>query len=67
MLAPEVISNLKMHLACIQRQHTPECKRECDKCDVCLRKNATMETLETAIKVLEYVEQKRAERKNEEG
>lgn len=65
MLAPEVISNLKTHLACIQRQHTPECNRECDKCDVCLRKNATMETLSTAIQVLEWFEQKRKEQKGE--
>lgn len=59
MLAPDVINNLKLHLSCIQRQHTPECKRDCNNCDVCVRKNTTMEALDTAIKVLEFVEEKR--------
>lgn len=61
MKAPEVIHTLKLHLACISRQHTPDCKRECDTCDVCARKGETSEALETAIKVLEFVEQKRKE------
>ena len=61
MLAPEVIQNLKVHKACIERQHTPACERKCDQCDVCLRKNATVETLAKAIQVLEWLEQKRKE------
>ena len=53
MLAPELIQNLKVHKACIERQHTPMCERKCDQCDVCLRKNTTVETLAKAIQVLE--------------
>ncbi len=61
MLAPEVIRNLRMHKMCIERQHTPACQRKCDECDVCLRKNATIESLDKAIQVLEWLEQKRKE------
>lgn len=61
MLAPEVIQTLKLHLLCIQRQHTPACSRNCDQCDACVRKNKTTEALETTIKVLEWFEVKRSQ------
>ena len=64
MLAPEVIHNLKMHLSCIDRQHTPDCNRDCVNCDVALGKTPTKEALEKAIQVLEYVEKIRKEKNN---
>lgn len=63
MKAEETIHLLKLHLACISRQHTPDCKRECDNCELCVRKGKTMEALETGIKVIEWLEQKRKEQK----
>lgn len=63
MKAEETIHLLKLHLACIQRQHTPDCKRECDNCELCVRKGKTIEALDTGIRVLEFVEQKRKEQK----
>lgn len=61
MKAPEVISILEKHLECIRRQHTPQCNRECQKCDTCATKSGTVEALETALKVLKYIEQKRSD------
>lgn len=61
MLAPEVISNLELHIACIKAQHTPECNRDCVHCDKALSKTPTLETLDTALKVIKFVEQKRRE------
>lgn len=67
MLAPEVIHNLELHLECINRQHTPECNRDCVNCNVAVTKSVTAEALETALKVLRYVEKLRKEKGNAEG
>lgn len=61
MLAPEVISTLEKYIACCKRQHTPECNRECQKCDICATKSQVIEALETALQVVKFVERKRAE------
>ena len=59
MKAPEVIANLEKHLECINRQHTEKCKRDCYNCDACVTKSVTAESIETALKVLKFVEEKR--------
>lgn len=59
MKAPEVIENLEKHLECINRQHTEKCNRDCRNCDVCVTKSVAAEALETALKVVKFVEERR--------
>ena len=61
MLAPDVKRVLNLHLECIKRQHTPECNRDCVHCDALTRRSEVIEAIDTALKVVDFLERKRNE------
>lgn len=69
MLAPEVISTLEKYTECCKRQYTPRCDRKCSQCDTCATKSQIIEAMETALKVIKFVEEKRRahEQSNSQG
>lgn len=54
----KVLSNLK---ACSERQLVKRCTRDCLHCDLIMPINDVMEGLDTAIKVVDFLEKKRKE------
>ena len=54
----KVLSNLK---ACSERQLVKRCTRDCLHCDLIMPINDVLEGLDTAIKVVDFLEEKRKE------
>lgn len=54
----EAIGVIKFEIACVNRQNTPRCKRDCANCDLCLPTEDVLEAFTRAIKALEQPEVK---------
>lgn len=52
----KVIDNLRQ---CTERQIQKKCTRNCQKCDLLMPCNEVLEGLETAIKVIDFVDKNR--------
>lgn len=52
----KVIDNLRQ---CTERQIQNKCSRNCKKCDLLMPCNEVLEGLETAIKVIDFVDKNR--------
>ena len=50
----EVIGIIKFEIACVNRQDTPRCKRDCANCDLCLPTEDVLKAFTRAIKALEF-------------
>lgn len=49
----QAIGVIKFEIACVNRQDTPQCTRDCKKCDLCLPTEDVLQAYEMAIKALE--------------
>ena len=45
----------KKMLACVMRQNTPKCGRQCKSCDLLMGKLEVQEALSTSITAMEYL------------
>ena len=52
MTKEEACSVMETERACVVRQDTPFCSRQCDKCDLCLPSGKIIEAYDTVIKML---------------
>lgn len=53
----EAIGVIKFEIACVNRQDTPRCKRDCANCDLCLPTEDVLEAFTHAIRALEKIEE----------
>ena len=48
----QAVGVIKFEIACVNRQDTPQCTRDCKKCDLCLPTEDVLQAYEMAIKAL---------------
>lgn len=53
----KAIGVIKFEIACVNRQDTPRCKRDCANCDLCLPTEDVLEAFTCAIRALEKIEE----------
>ena len=53
MTIPEIIGVIKFEKACVLRQDTPQCNRECKKCDLLLPTEDVLQAYDEVIRFLE--------------
>lgn len=56
MTREQAIGVIKFEIACVNRQDTSRCTRDCKKCDLCLPTEDVLKAYVMAIKALEQID-----------